>query len=198
MEVKLKSKFDKQIALMVRKSTPLEKLWENILEAENRAILAAWVYDGYSAMALRAWLEHSKWLRYIKPQPPKEARLAMQALALKHSKKVGLRLKANIDAGTTVSAGQYLRIIAHDTTKQGWEGGGKTAAVVGGATKKMWVRIASAKEPRAHSVLEGKIIGRDELFVLPNGKRCGGPHDWESVPDAAEWMGCLHQIIYLD
>jgi len=60
----------------------------------------------------------------------------------------------------------YARLAAQILVTDAVRMGTRSSATVNGATRKQFIRLRPVQEPRAHSILEGKIIGVDELFNI--------------------------------
>lgn len=90
-------------------------------------------------------------------------------------------------------------MLAGNSVKEGFAKGQGASAQELGLDWKMWLRTVEPRtgERRAHSVLEGKIIPRDEKFSLPSGELVDAPHDWSIANPAYEWTNCGHQVLYV-
>ncbi len=104
------------------------------------------------------------------------------------SKAVGQRIAAQKAQGLTdravvVLAGKsagavnpYTRLAAQVLIFDSARDGSKTGAQAGGATHKTFIRVRPAKEPRAHSILEGETLPIDVPFNI-DGHLVDGPGD---------------------
>lgn len=88
----------------------------------------------------------------------------------------------------------YSAVLANETTYRGARRGMEGQARGEGKRQKMFVRMGPVSEPRAHSSLEGSIIGIDELWNI-GGTRVSEPGH-EDLP-RSERINCQHGVVYL-
>lgn len=95
----------------------------------------------------------------------------------------------------------WLDLVLTDATRAGVDTGMFGAASDLGSTHKTFVRNLPAKQPRAHSSLEGQTIPINEDFILPAGspnagQAIYGPRDDSVGNYPAEFLRCRHTLIY--
>lgn len=88
------------------------------------------------------------------------------------TERAGVVLSSYSEAMVSPYARLAAQILVTDSVRMGT----RASATVNGATRKQFIRIRPVQEPRAHSKLEGKIIGVDELFDI-GGHLVYGPGD---------------------
>lgn len=171
--------------------------------ARLRALLLRWAAQGHLDAQVAAWATHSAWLD-IPTVPPKDAMALLTERSLRFGQDVVARVSAHYGSGEggRLDPRLYVRLIADVATRRGWSQGAREAGRRGGARWKVWVRVYPAKHPRDwHAALEGQTLPETDLFILPGGpnagKRVSAPHDWDRVPDPAEWVNCGHAVIYV-
>lgn len=179
-----------------------ERLAEMARKGEWHA-LRAWAASGHLGAQLRAWALHSAWLD-IPTLPPAGVQGLLAERSLAFAEDVVARVSAVYGSGKGLPMDPrlYVRLIADVATRRGFSEGAEAAAREAGAAWKVWVRVYPARHSRDwHAALEGKTVLEREKFVLPGGPNAGrrvdAPHDWDAVPDPAEWVNCGHAVIYV-
>jgi len=177
-----------------------ERLLEMVRRGEYQA-LRAWAASGHLGAQLKAWALHATWLD-LPNLPPLSVQGLIVERALAFADDVVARVSAVYGSDQPpISPKLYVDLMADVAVRKGWSEGAETAAKEAGALWKTWIRVYPVKHPRDwHAALEGQTIPERAKFVLPGGpnvgKRVDAPHDWDSVPDPAEWMNCGHAVIY--
>jgi len=177
-----------------------ERLREMVRRGEFTA-LRKWAIAGHLGAQLKAWALHATWLD-LPGLPPTAVQGELVERAIAFSDDVVARVSAVYGAGEPpISPRLYVRLVADVAVRRGWSEGAEVAAREGGARWKTWVRVYPVREPRDwHVALEGQTIPERMKFPLPGGPNAGrrvdAPHDWDSVPDPAEWINCGHAVIY--
>ena len=177
-----------------------ERLLEMVQRGEYQA-LRAWAASGHLGVQLKAWALHATWLD-LPTLPPLSVQGLIAERAIAFADDVVARVSAVYGSGQPpVSPRLYVDLVADIAVRRGWSEGAEAAAKEAGALWKTWVRVYPVRHPRDwHAALEGRTIPEKAKFVLPGGpnmgKRVDAPHDWDSVPDPAEWINCGHAVIY--
>lgn len=199
---KLGKILDREIERLRRKGRAkvAERLLEIVRKGEFQA-LRAWAASGHLGAQLKAWALHATWLD-LPILPPLSVQGLIAERALAFADDVVARVSAVYGSGEPpLSPRLYVDLVADVAVRRGWGEGAETAAKEAGARWKTWVRVYPVKHPRDwHTALEGRTIPEKAKFILPGGPNAGrkvdAPHDWDSVPDPAEWMNCGHAVIY--
>lgn len=111
--------------------------------------------------------------------------------------KRGARLRSQtgrFQRSPVLYARTYSAVLANETTYRGARRGMEGQARGEGKRQKMFVRMGPVSEPRAHSSLEGSIIGIDELWDI-GGTRVSEPGHEDLPP--SERINCQHGVVYL-
>lgn len=162
----------------------------------------AWAFKAHALAATLGWSVHGGWLPIeAAPSGPYQERITAAAVAFAETAEFRARAVLGVPEPTT-GRGVYARMAATAGVKQGYSVGARAAGDAGGATHKVWIRIYPHRQHRDwHDVLEGRRIPRDDLYILPGGPNMGarvtGPHDWDRVPSAREWLNCGHAVVYV-
>ena len=177
-----------------------ERLMEMVRRGEFTA-LRQWAMTGFLGAELRAWALHATWLD-LPGLPPAAVQGELVERAVAFADDVVARVSAVYGVGTSpLSPRIYVRLVADVATRRGWSEGAEVAARKAEARWKTWIRVYPVREPRDwHVALEGQTIPETMKFTLPGGPNAGqrvdAPHDWDAVPDPAEWINCGHAVIY--
>jgi hypothetical protein len=165
--------------------------------------LTQWVQQGWGRGALMAWSTHARWLA-IGSVPGREVMEALGARGQAWAGTVETRALAVLGRGESpIEPAAYLNLLAGITVRAGYHGGAEAAGEAGGARFKMWIRSYSGRGEHRHwhDALNGATIPAGAKFILPGGPNAGtkvdGPHDWDSLPDPADWANCGHALIYV-
>jgi len=193
---------DRTVQRMERKGRReiAERLKEMVRRGEFTA-LRKWAMTGHLGSQLKAWALHATWLD-LPGLPPAAVQGELVERAVAFADDVVARVSAVYGTGEPpISPRLYVRLVADVAARRGWSEGAEVAAEKGGARWKVWVRVYPVREPRDwHVALEGQTIPENVKFVLPGGPNAGqrvdAPHDWDAVPDPAEWINCGHAVIY--
>lgn len=199
---KLGKILDREIERLRRKGRVkvAERLLEMVQRGEYQA-LRAWAASGHLGAQLKAWALHATWLD-LPLLPPLSVQGLIAERALAFADDVVARVSAVYGSGQPpISPRLYVDLVADIAVRRGWGEGAQAAAKEAGALWKTWVRVYPVRHPRDwHTALEGRTIPERAKFTLPGGPNAGrkvdAPHDWDSVPDPAEWMNCGHAVIY--
>jgi hypothetical protein len=165
--------------------------------------LQQWVQLGWGRGALMAWATHARWLA-IGSVPGRDVLEALGVQSQAFAGTVETRALAVFGRGQSpLEPPAYLNLLAGITVRAGYHGGAEAAGAAGNAPFKMWIRSYSGRGEHRHwhDALNGATLPTNKPFVLPGGPNPGarvdGPHDWDSLPDPAEWANCGHALIYV-
>jgi len=165
--------------------------------------LSQWTGQGWGRGALMAWANHARWLA-IGSVPGRDVLEALAQKGQDWAATVETRALAVFGRGESpMEAAAYVNLLAGITVRAGYQSGAEAAGKAGGAEYKMWIRAYSGggEHRHWHDNLNGATIPKAAKFVLASGPNPGakvdGPHDWQSLPSAAEWVNCGHSIIYV-
>lgn len=172
-----------------------------MVERDNLEPLQAFAFRGHFISSMTGWTTQSLVLP-IPSVPNVDIQAELARVADEWSRLVAARAAAVLGAAEPPIAPRlYVDVIADIAVRRGFHVGAEVAAEEGRATRKTWVRVYPVRHPRDwHAALEGTTIPITARFRLPGGPNMGaevdGPHDWDSVPDPAEWVNCSHAVVY--
>lgn len=174
---------------------------QELVDSGRYDVIIRWAAALRIQAAAAAWAVHSSWLDIPpKPYTKRLERIAQRSLAW--GSLVADRFVATlVKDEPKINPRLWLKLTVLAGVKQGWTDGASEAAEEADAGFKTWVRVFPVRQPRDwHDALEGKTVPRKMLFTLPFGPNAGAkveaPHDWDRLPDPAEWINCGHGVIY--
>ncbi len=179
----------------------LERMYR-LIDRGDIWVLWNWAANMRLVSAQAAWTAHAMWLKGLKAHPPPARLECMIQRAYDWGGVVAARFQAvMVRERPGIHPRLWLKLAVRAGVRGGWAEGAREAAEEAGAGFKTWIRTWPAKEPRDwHDALEGKTIPANALFTLPGGPNIGAkveaPHDWQRLPDPAEWINCGHAVVY--
>jgi hypothetical protein len=200
----LGERFDRLVALMLQTGyDAVLTRFKAELARGRLSTLKQWAGLGWGRGALMAWNTHARWLA-IGSVPGRDVMEALGEQAQAFAGTVETRALAVFGRGQSpLEPAAYLNMLAGIAVRAGYHGGAEAAAAAGEAKFKMWIRSYSGPSEHRHwhDALNGATVPRDAKFVLSAGPDPGaevnGPHDWASLPSAAQWVNCGHALIYV-